>query len=68
MTYFYVLLITYGGVFSEFQSGLIYPDARSCGDAMEVIASTFHDEVPIDMMQCVETNQPSSSIRPKKRP
>lgn len=68
MTYFYVLVISYGGMFADVQSGLLYADAKACADAMDTVEATFQGQIPIVMMQCVETNQPSSTIRPKKRP
>lgn len=69
MEYWTVMLITYGTVVMGADASLIpYPDAKSCGDAITSVYDTLHDAFPDLTIQCVETTELSSTLRPMPRP
>lgn len=67
MEFWTFLVITLGGPFDDTVSMLPYRSIAECNAAMEVVASTMGD-VPIEMVQCVESSSISKSQRPKRNP
>lgn len=69
MEFWTVMVITYGIRVLDAEVSLIpYPSAHACGDAILPVYDTLHDAFPDLMIQCVETTELSSSIRPMPRP
>lgn len=66
MFYWTFLVITLGGEFDGYVSVLPYKSIAECNAAMDVVPATLG--LDVDMVQCRETDVPSGSIRPKKRP
>jgi hypothetical protein len=66
MTYWTILWITIiGGDLDGKQGYLLYPDMASCMAAHQTVAATL----PYDFkVKCEESDTPSGSIRPKRRP
>lgn len=64
-----MMLISYGTVVMGADASVIpYPDANACGDAIMSVYDTLHDAFPNLTIQCVETEEPSSTLRPMPRP
>lgn len=69
MTYWTILLVTYlSGDFRGEASPLPIPDAAKCSAAIEPTFELLTSEAQQVMVQCVETQVPSGSIRPRKNP
>ena len=66
MTYWTILWITaLGGPYDNQSAFLVYPSLETCEAALTPVSDTL----PYDHnMICEETEMPSSSIRPKRRP
>jgi hypothetical protein len=66
MIYWHVLFITIlGGDLDGTQSYLIYPSYEACFAAHQIVTNTL----PYDhKAECVASETPSGSIRPKRRP
>lgn len=69
MTYWAILLITYGHPeFVGQVSPIPFASYSACGDALETMADLLLDVDPEVMVQCIDTTLPSGSPRPKPRP
>lgn len=69
MDFWTIMVITFGGgVFADEQSLIPYPSAKACGEAIEVVYETLHDPFPELVIQCVESDEPSRVLKPKRRP
>lgn len=66
MEYWTFLVITLAAPFDGYVSTLPYPSQPTCQAAMEVVPATLPMEVA--MVQCIESDTPSKSIRPQRRP
>lgn len=66
MTFWTIMWITaLGGMIDGNVTALVYPSLESCEAALSAVSDTL----PYDHnMICEETEMPSSSIRPKRRP
>jgi len=55
--FWFILVITYGGVFEGEESRIPFPDAKSCGDAILTIDKTLNLKggAKIEMIQCKES-------------
>ena len=67
MTFWTVLLLTYGAPFTDYQTGIILPPA-DCPRLLHVAAERFLAQFPDGSMTCMATDVPYSSPRPKTRP
>ncbi len=58
--FWYVLVITYGGVFQGEKSRIPFPDEVSCGHALAMMdkALNVKNGAEIEMIQCKETEVP----------
>jgi len=64
-----ILLITYGsGTFEGEVSAIPFPDEQRCGDAIEPLYDLLTDQLPDLMIQCIQTDVLSGTIRPMPRP
>lgn len=69
MTFWTILIITYGaGILDGRVSYIAMPSPEACAVHMEQVFETLYPEFPDLMIQCHETETPSSSMRPKPRP
>lgn len=67
MDFWTVMIILYSTSVNGVDSAyILYPSQKACGDALEVIQSTLHD--PDAALTCRESDVPSRTVRPKKRP
>lgn len=68
MKFFTILVLTYTLNGHDFQSKIVFPSQRACGDAL----LTYHDPIyhfdRSAVGQCIQTDILSQSIRPKMRP
>lgn len=70
MTEFWtILVITYSGaLLGGDVSYVALPSHSACVAAMDVIYEELYPHMPELMLQCIDTDTMSSSIRPKARP
>lgn len=66
MEYWTFLVITLAAPYEGYVSTLPYKNLDACWTAAPVVEGTL--EFGVDMVQCIETQTPSGSIRPKRRP
>lgn len=66
MEYWTFLVITLSAPFDDYASTLPYRNLDECWKAAPQVEATL--SLSVDMVQCMETNVPSRSIRPKPRP
>ena len=66
MEYWTFLVITLAAPFDDYASTLPYRNLEACWAAAPIVESTMTETV--DMVQCVPSTTPSSSIRPKRNP
>ena len=67
MTYWAVLLLTYGTPWEDYQSAVILPPA-ACEQVLRTAANPFLGVYPKGTLQCMPTDVPYSSPVPKARP
>lgn len=69
MEFWTVMVITYGIRVLDAEVSLVaYPSAQACGEAILPVYTSLQDAFPDLMIQCIETTELSSSIRPVPRP
>ena len=68
MTYFTVLILSYTLAGEHLQSKILFPDPKSCGDALTAYYEPIRAFDKNSSAHCVETNVLSKSPRPKPRP
>ena len=69
MEFWTVMLISYGTAVMGSDASLIpYPSVEDCGNAIMPVYDTLHADFPDLMIQCVETQEVSNSLRPMPRP
>jgi len=73
MTYWFALVLTYvvtSGVESyEAKSTIYFPNSDLCSRAIDAIYPIiYHEFSRNSMAQCIETDLPSGSMRPRARP
>ena len=73
MTYWIALVLTYtvtSGVEEyEFKSSIYFPNRDLCSEASDVLYPIiYHKFSSNSMAHCIETDLPSTSIRPRARP
>ena len=71
MTFWYMLVVTYslevnGAHENEFR--VAFKNQPSCAVAMDKIYPVIYAEYRDSMAQCIKTDVPSKSMRPKMRP
>jgi hypothetical protein len=66
MEYWTFLVITLAAPFDGYVSTVPYHSLDACWRAAPIVQSTMTENV--DMVQCVPSTTPSSSIRPMPRP
>lgn len=66
MEYWTFLVITLAAPYDDYVSTLPYKNLDACWAAAPVVESTL--EIDADMVQCIQSELPSGSIRPKRRP
>jgi|TARA_B110000211_G_scaffold220060_1_gene266383 hypothetical protein len=71
MTFWYMLVVTYslevnGAHENEFR--VAFENQPSCAAAMDKIYPVIYAEYRDSMAQCIKTDVPSKSMRPKMRP
>lgn len=56
--FWFVLVITYGGVFQGEESRIPFPDAKSCGTALSAMDKLLDLEqgAQVEMIQCKQSN------------
>ena len=69
MEFWTIMVISFGTTVMDADSSLIpYRSAQACGDAIMPVYDTLSDTFPDLMIQCVETVELSSTLRPMPRP
>jgi len=69
MEFWVVLAITYGAGFLEGDvSYVATPNQEACETLMQVTYDQLYPHFPGIMLQCIPTQYPSKSLRPKPRP
>ena len=73
MTYWVALVLTYvvsvGVNEYEVESKILFPSQRLCSEASDAVYPIiYHNFSRNSMAQCVKTDLPSTSMRPKARP
>lgn len=66
MEYWTFLVITLAAPYDDYVTTLPYKSLDACWAAAPVVEGTL--ELGVDMMQCVPSTTPSSSIRPVRNP
>lgn len=66
--FFTVMVLTYSYEGERLQSKILFPSLRACSSAMDTFHETIDANSPGTMTQCVVSDIPSKSIRPKARP
>jgi hypothetical protein len=64
MEEYFFLVVTFGGMFSDYASALPFSSLEACWDAAEVLEKMM--EQPVDMFQCVPTFLPT--VKPLPNP
>lgn len=63
------MVITFGIDVMDANTALVpYKSEEACGQAIMPVYDTLHDTFPDLVIQCVETEQLSSTLRPMPRP
>ena len=68
MTYFTVLILAYSLGGEDLQSKILFPSARTCGDALTAYYEPIRAFDKNSSAHCVQTDVISNSFRPKARP
>jgi hypothetical protein len=69
MTYWTILIITYGASFIDGgKSYVVLPGQQHCEEYMDDLFTLLQPKFPNLMIQCQETERPSITVRPKQRP
>lgn len=70
MEFWTALVITYGmaSPFYGEQSVVALPNHEACSALIEPTSMALMEIDPAIVVQCIETTQPSKSIRPRQRP
>ena len=66
--WFTVMVLTYSANGEPLQSKVLFPSQAACCAAMDTFHETLDASFPGAMTQCVVSDIPSKSIRPKARP
>ena len=66
--FFTVMVLTYSANGEPLQSKVLFPSQAACCAAMDTFHETLDASFPGTMTQCVVSDIPSKSIRPKARP
>ena len=68
MLFYTVLVLSYTLNGDYLQSKVIFPSARACGDALPAYYEPVYALDRNAIGQCLKTNTPSMSIKPKRKP
>lgn len=68
MEFWTILMITYGMGGPTYADHVVLPNPQVCGEEMLHMDTHLRPHFPDMMLQCIATDTPSKSIRPKKRP
>ena len=68
LEWFTIMVLTYSANGEELQSKVLFPSQAACSAAMHAFHETIDASFPGTMTQCVVSDIPSKSIRPKARP
>lgn len=68
MTFWTILIITYGGALDGHMSYVAMPSQAACEEAMDFSYAMLSDHMPDMMLQCQATGMLSGTIRPQRRP
>lgn len=68
LEWFTVMVLTYSANGEPLQSKVLFPSQAACCAAMNTFHETLDASFPGTMTQCVVSEIPSKSIRPKARP
>ena len=66
--FFTVMVLTYSANGEPLQSKVLFPSQAACCAAMDTFHETLDASFPGTMTQCVVSEIPSKSTRPKVRP
>jgi hypothetical protein len=66
--FFTAMVLTYSANGEELQSKVLFPSQAACCAAMDTFHETIDASFPGTITQCVVSDIPSKSIRPKARP
>lgn len=68
LEWFTIMVLTYSANGEELQSKVLFPSQAACSAAMHAFHETIDASFPGTMTQCVVSDIPSKSIRPRARP
>jgi len=68
MLFYTVLVLSYTLNGDHLQSKVIFPSARACGDALPAYYEPVYALDRNATGQCLKTNTPSMSVKPKRKP
>ena len=68
MIYFHLLVLTYTIDDKDYVSQVAFKDQSSCAIAMDPIFDALRAQHHDSVAQCVPTDTPSGSLRPRPRP